>query len=255
MHLLAVDIGNTNITLGAFEGGSLLHQWRISSHPFRTTDEYLSITSQLFNHYSFFPDRVILGSVVPPLIREWEGVCTGLGVPLRVARPLHPDLMPLNVETPTEVGIDRIIDSWMALQKYPPPLLVIDFGTATTIDVVGVSGDYCGGVILPGLDLGAEALFRRTALLPQVSVRKPPSVIGRNTVDCIQAGLYYGWLEMTRGLIKRISKAVCGKVTVISTGGLSSIFAEDSDFADFIEPNLTLEGLSLIDSRWESFPA
>ena len=253
MRLLAVDIGNTNITLGAFDEGTLHHQWRISSRPFRTTDEYLSIISQLFNHYRFYPDRVILGSVVPPLNREWEGVCKGLEVPLRIVRPLHPDLLPLNVETPTEVGIDRIIDSWMALQKYRPPLLVIDFGTATTIDVVGPTGDYCGGVILPGIDLGAEALFRRTALLPQVSVRKPTSVIGRNTVNCIQSGLYYGWLEMIRGLVERIRREMEVDVTVITTGGLSSVFADDSGFADHVEPALTLDGLYLIDTYWERY--
>jgi type III pantothenate kinase len=255
VRLLAVDIGNTNITLGAFQEGSLLYQWRISSRPFRTSDEYLAILCQLFHHDGFFPERVILGSVVPPLNREWEGVCVSLGVPLRVVRPLHPDLIPLNVETPLEVGIDRVIDSWMALQKYPPPLLVVDFGTASTIDVVGPAGDYRGGVIFPGLELGAEALFRRTALLPQVSVKKPASVIGRNTIDCIQSGLYYGWLEMTRGLVERISRSLGGKVTVITTGGLSSVFAEDSNFADHIEPALTLDGLCLIDSRWESYPS
>lgn len=255
MNLLAVDIGNTHITLGVFGEGQLLHQWRITSRPFRTGDEYLSILAQLCGHHDFNPERMILGSVVPPLDREWEGVCASLGVPLRVLRPLHPLILPLNVDEPRTVGIDRIINSWMALQKYTPPLLVIDFGTAVTLDVVGAEGDYQGGVILPGLELGAEALFKRTALLPQVSVRKPPSVIGHNTIDCIQSGLYYGWLEMIHGLVRRTQESLGQKATVIVTGGYSSVFKEDMDFVDHFEPTLTLDGLSLIDARWESFPA
>jgi len=162
-------------------------------------------------------------------------------------------LLPLNIDHPDEAGVDRIVDTWAALRKHDPPLMVIDFGTATTFDVAGPEGDYRGGIILPGLELGAEALFQKTALLPQVSVRKPPSVIGSNTVDCIRSGLYFGWLEMIRGLTVRIKNEFEEPVTVITTGGLSQVFSEDADFIDFSEPHLTLEGLMRVDEMWERF--
>jgi type III pantothenate kinase len=253
LRILTADIGNTHITLGAFVEGILLHEWRIASRPFRTADEYLSILDRLFSHYSFYPDRMIQGSVVPTLESEWEQVGRNLGVDVRMVRPLHPDLMPLSIDNPHEVGIDRVVDSWAALQRFPPPLLVIDFGTAITFDLVGKAGDYCGGIILPGINMGAEALHRGTALLPQVSVRKPANVVGRNTIDCILSGLYFGWLEMTRGLISRIEREVGTDLPIILTGGLATLFGEDCRFADAIVPTLTLEGLHLIDQQWEQW--
>ncbi len=253
MNLLVADIGNSHITLGAFTDGYLAHQWRISSRPFRTSDEYAAVLSQILERDGFCPERLTLGSVVPPLEVEWEALgLEKLGVETRVLRPLAPDLIPLNIDTPEEAGIDRILDSWAALQRFKPPLVVVDIGTATTFDVVGPGGDYQGGIILPGPDLGAEALSRRTAALPQVSVKKPPSVIGRNTVDCIRSGLYFGWLEMIRGLVDRIRSEFEDPLTVITTGGWARTFADDSSFADHIEPNLTLEGLALVDRAWET---
>lgn len=254
MRLLAVDIGNTNITLGAFQDGLLRHEWRLSSRPFRTADEYGAMLAQILEQHTYSPNRLILGSVVPRLEDEWVRMAEEiLKIEIRVVRPRKPDLLPLSIDHPEEAGVDRIVDAWAALQKFDPPLLVIDFGTATTFDVVGPRGDYQGGIILPGVELGAEALFQRTALLPQVSVRKPPSVIGRNTVDCIRSGLYYGWLEMTRGLVNRIRSEFDRKMEVITTGGLSRLYAEDADFVDRVEPHLTLEGFQLIDRDWESF--
>ena len=253
MNLLVADIGNSHITLGAFTDGELIHQWRISSRPLRTADEYVAVLAQILDRDGFCPERLTLGSVVPSLEVEWETLgLEKLGVETRVLRPLAPDLIPLNIDTPEEAGIDRIVDSWAALQKFNPPLVVVDIGTATTFDVVGPKGDYQGGIILPGLELGAEALFRRTALLPQVSVKKPPSVIGRNTVDCIRSGLYFGWLEMIRGLVDRVRSEFEDPLTVIMTGGWARNYADDLGFADHLEPNLTLEGLALIDREWET---
>lgn len=250
MNLLAVDIGNTNITLGAFTEGRFLHEWRIASRPHRTADEYGALVHQLLDRDGFAPDRMILGSVIPALESEWERLASEiLGIKVRVLRPGNPDLLPLNIDTPSEAGIDRIIDSWTALQKYKPPLIVIDVGTAVTFDVVGPEGDYQGGIILPGLELGADALFTRTALLPRVKIERPPNVIGRNTVDCIRSGLYFGWLEMLRGLAQRVKAEFDQPVTVIATGGLARTFAEEVDFADHFESNLILEGLNLIDQR------
>ncbi len=254
MRLLTVDIGNTNITLGAYRQGVLLHEWRISSRPIRTHDEYGAVLAQILAQHSYFPDRLIIGSVVPKLEDEWVQVAESLlKVEVRVVHPRKPQLLRLSIDHPDEAGVDRIVDTWAALQKYPPPLMVIDFGTATTFDVAGPDGDYRGGIILPGLELGAEALFQKTALLPQVSVRKPPSVIGSNTVDCIRSGLYYGWLEMTRGLVQRIKREFDRPVEVITTGGLSRVFADDADFVDHVEPYLTLDGLKWIDEKWDTF--
>lgn len=254
MRLLAVDIGNTNVTLGAFQDGLLGHEWRLSSRPFRTADEYGAMLAQILEQHTYSPDRLILGSVVPRLEDEWIRMAEEiLKVEIRVVRPRNPDLIPLNIDHPEEAGVDRIVDAWAALQKFDPPLLVIDFGTATTFDVVGPEGDYQGGIILPGVELGAEALFQKTALLPQVSVKKPPSVIGRNTIDCIRSGLYFGWLEMTRGLVNRIRSEFDRKMEVITTGGLSRLYAEEADFVDRVEPHLTLDGLQWIDRDWESF--
>lgn len=253
MKILAADIGNSHITLGAYDQETLVHEWRIASRPFRTADEYLAVLSVLFDHNGFRPERMITGSVVPPLEGEWEKVAETLKIPLRIIRPLKPDLLPLHVDTPEEVGVDRIINSWAALQKFDPPLLIIDFGTATTFDLVGCEGDYCGGIILPGLELVSEALFRRTALLPQVSIRKPPSVIGRNTIDCIRSGLYFGWLDMTHGLIERIKSELKKDVCVIVTGGFSAAFGQDAAFAHHIMPTLTLDGLHGIDMKWDQY--
>lgn len=252
VNLLAVDIGNTNITLGAFSGGNLAREWRIASRPHRTADEYGALLHQLLDREGFSPKRMILGSVIPALESEWERLGREiLGIEVRVLRPGDPELLPLNVDNPSEVGVDRIVDSWTALQKYKPPLVVIDVGTAVTFDVVGPEGDYRGGIILPGLELGAEALFTRTALLPRVKIQRPPSAIGRNTVDCIRSGLYFGWLEMLRGLTVRLKAEFEQPVTLIATGGLARTFAEDADFADHFETNLILEGLNLIDQKWE----
>ncbi len=253
-RILAVDIGNTHITLGAFSDSEILHEWRISSRPIRTHDEYGAVLTQILKQYAFDPDRLILGSVVPKLEDSWIRVGQEiLGTDVRVIHPCEPLLLPLNIDHPHEAGVDRIVDTWAALQKYSPPLIVIDFGTATTFDVAGPEGDYRGGIILPGLELGAEALFQKTALLPQVSIRKPPSVIGSNTVDCIRSGLYFGWLEMIRGLVSRVKAEFSQPVQVITTGGLASVFTDDADFIDHSEPHLTLEGLKKVDEMWETF--
>jgi len=249
VNLLAVDIGNTHITLGGFRGENLASTWRITSTPPRTADEYGSILLPLLVRSGFPTDRMILSSVVPSLEAEW--IIVGeevLEVETRNVGSEKLNLMPLSVDHPEEVGVDRVVGSWAATKLYSAPLIVIDFGTATTFDVVGPEGDYQGGIILPGLLWGAEILAERTALLPHVTLKKPAHVIGTNTVDCIRSGLYYGWLDMTRALVARLKAELGQEAPVVTTGGLCDAFGDDDDFSDYREPTLILEGLRMVDA-------
>jgi type III pantothenate kinase len=253
--LLTIDVGNTNTVLGVFEGASLLAHWRLTTRREQTADEYGILVRNLFAASALDParvDAVALASVVPPLTpvlvelaRQYlsqEALVIGPGVKTG---------MPILYEPPGDVGADRIVNGVAAFAAYGGPVIVVDFGTATTFDVITRRGEYVGGVICPGIGISADALFQRAARLPRVDVRNPGRVVGRSTVGSIQSGLYFGYGAMCEGLIARIRAELDEPVRVVATGGLAETLATEIPSIEAVDPVLTLTGLRLI---WERNP-
>ena len=256
--LLAIDVGNTNVTIGVFDGERLAHSWRLAALRERTADELGIFLVKLFEQAGIAPstvDGIAIASVVPPLTRPMEEMCeryfshqplvvdaTNAGIPVRY--------------TPAgDVGADRLVDAVAAWEKFgrarQVPLIVVDFGTATTFNAISSKGEYLGGVICPGINISAEALFQRAARLPRVDVRKPAAVIGQDTVGAMQSGLFYGYVELVDGLVRRMRTELTDgdKAVVIATGGLAGVLATATASIQQVDQNLTLDGLRLIWSR------
>lgn len=248
--LLAVDVGNTHITMGIYYKEKQICNWRISTNRRKTADEYGILLRQLFanQHQNLDTiDAVALSSVVPPLtasLVEMALDCFGIN-PL-VIGPGVKTGMPIRFDNPKEVGADRIVNGVAAFHKYGGPVIVVDLGTATTFDVISAKGEYLGGAIAPGVGISTDALFSYAAKLPRVELIKPPRVIGKNTVACMQSGIMYGLLGQVEGIVARIKKELQSQVTVIATGGFASLFEAEQGVVDYVDPFLTLEGLRLI---------
>jgi type III pantothenate kinase len=249
--LLVVDVGNTNIVLGIYLGDELVRSWRLSTARDRTADEYGILAKELVAGTTTIPlDGAIVGSVVPPLngtisqmIKQYFGV-----EPLFVEPGVKTGIA-IHVDNPQDVGADRIINCVAAFERWGGPSVIVDFGTATTFDLVTANAEYVGGVIAPGLNISAEALFARAARLPRVDVRRPPTVIGTNTVVNMQSGIYFGYLGLVDGILARIKDEVPGLKRVVATGGLASLFEDDSEHIDEVDSELTLKGLKIIFDR------
>jgi len=252
--LLAVDVGNTNVTLGIFDyasqGAALHHHWRMSTHREQTSDEVLVTLHGLFEQAGCqveeFTD-VILSSVVPPLMPIWERVCLKLlERPPLVVGPGIKTGMPVRYENPREVGADRIVNSVAAFEIFGGPVIAVDFGTATTFDCVSEQGEYLGGAIFPGIHIAMEALFDRASMLHRVEVTRPRAVIGRTTTQSLQSGLLFGYAGMVDAMVARIRKELGDGARVIATGGLAARIASETDSIEKVEPFLTLEGLRIL---------
>lgn len=250
--LLTVDVGNTNTVLGVFEGSDLRVHWRLTTRREQTADEYGILVRNLFRGSEVDPDRidgVALASVVPPLTPVLVALARQyLGHEPLVVEPGVETGMPILYEPPGDVGADRILNGVAAFAGYGGPVVVVDFGTATTFDVITKLGEYAGGVICPGIGISADALFQRAARLPRVDVGHPGQVIGRSTVTSIQAGLYFGYAAMCEGLIARIRTELGETIRVVATGGLAETLAVEIPSIEAVDPVLTLTGLRLI---WE----
>ena len=249
--LLVVDVGNTNIVLGVYDGQELKGHWRISTDRVRTTDEYGVLIMNLFLHDKTIDaddiDGVIISSVVPPLMPTLERVSRRyFKVEPIVIGPGTKTGMAIKYDNPREVGADRIVNAVAAYEQYGGPLIIIDFGTATTYCAVLENGDYIGGVITPGVMLSAEALFQRAAKLPRIEVKDPGQVINRNTVQSMQSGMFYGYVGQVEGLVARMKAEMPEGVQVVATGGLAPLISAATDCIDHVEPMLTLEGLRLL---------
>lgn len=250
--ILAVDIGNTNIVLGIFDGEKIYCSFRLHTDAQRTTDEYASTIILLMNSKGIDIKNIkgaVISSVVPPLIYSFTKFCVKyLGIDPMVIAPGVKTGMPIRYENPKEVGADRIVNSVAARDKFGSPVIVLDFGTATTFDVVNSKGEYAGGVICPGVKLSAGILHAKTAKLPEIEIEKVEKVIGKNTIHSLQSGIYYGYLSMVDGVLERIMLEEFGRtdVKVIATGGLGSVFARESKYIEYYDPDLTLTGLRLI---------
>lgn len=251
--LLAIDIGNTNIVCGVFRGETLAAKWRLATRTDRTADEYGLDCLQLCRHHGIEPESiraVAVASVVPSLDVVVERMCQAFfqREPLFV-NASNQRILRVAYRPPEDVGADRIANAAAAYRKHGGPLVVLDFGTATTLDAVSRDGAYLGGAIAPGLHLAAEALAARTARLPRVTVAKPAQPIGRSTLESIQSGLYYGHFFLVEGLVGLFKESLGAGTRVIATGGLAGTFGDDLPWLDAQEPDLTLEGLYYIYSN------
>jgi type III pantothenate kinase len=263
--LLAIDIGNTNIVVGVFDEDRLLHSWRLSTQPQRTADEMGMFVLQLFQHGQLTPrdiDGVVLASVVPTLTRPTlEMARRYFDRDALLVDGATDTGMPLLVDEPRQVGADRIVNGVAAHARYgraadgsARELIVVDFGTATTFDAISSGGDYLGGVICPGVNISADALFQRAARLPRVDVRKPAAVIGRTTVAQMQSGLFYGYVGLVEGIVRRMRAEMGGEVACIATGGLAEMIAPDTPAIGAVDRDLTLHGLRIIWRRNRGTP-
>jgi type III pantothenate kinase len=250
--LLCVDIGNTNIVVGVYRGDELLTHWRLSTDYDKMPDEYGLMILGLLEHSGLRVQEiegVIVASVVPPVTNLFaemvdhylhlKPLIVGTGVKTGVA---------IRYESPRDVGADRVVNAAAAYRLYGGPACVVDFGTATTFDALSASGEYLGGAIAPGIYIGADALFKRTAKLPPVDLQRPGRAIGTNTMDALRSGILFGYVGLTEGMIARFRAELGPEMRVIATGGLAEVIAAETDQIQHIDPWLTLKGLRMI---WE----
>ena len=250
--LLTIDIGNTNLTLGLYEGDKLGAHWRLATDHNRMPDEYgLQFLGLLQNANKTLKDiqGISVASVVPPLTARVVQACREYlkQEPLVVDAGVKTGIK-IRYEDPKAVGADRVCDAVAVMKLYGGPACVVDFGTATTFNAVTKDGEYLGGAITAGINLAAEALYTRAAKLPRIDLQVPPSVIGRNTVHAMQSGLLFGYVSMVEGMVNRFRSELGGDMKVVATGGLAEVVAHETKVIDIIAPWLTLEGLRLI---WE----
>lgn len=248
--LLAIDVGNTNITLGVFSGERLISTWRLASDRERLPDEYAVTVLSLIEADGIRRgdiDRAVMTSGVPILTTVIEEMCRRYFkvTPLRVGAGIKTGLRIL-YEDPREVGPDRIVDAVAALRMHKPPLIVVDLGTATVFDVVSREGDYLGGAIAPGIGLATDALVNRAAMLRRVELRAPRNVIGNNTAAAMQSGIILGYVSLVEGMVARIKAEVGDDAWVIGTGGWAQTIARETDVFDHLDESLTLTGLRLV---------
>lgn len=249
-NLLVVDAGNTNIVLGIYRGDELVSSWRLATARERTADEYGILARQLVGDVHASLAGAIVASVVPPLNSALSFMIQKyFGIEPMFVEPGVKTGIAIHVDNPLEVGADRIVNCAAAHHAYGGPAVIVDFGTATTFDVVTANAEFVGGVIAPGLNISAEALFARAARLPRVDIRRPDHVIGTNTVVNMQSGIYFGYLGLVDGILARIKREVPDLKHVVATGGLATLFAEDSEHIDDVDTDLTLRGLKIIFDR------
>jgi type III pantothenate kinase len=251
--LLVVDVGNTNTVLGLFDGERLVHSWRLTTERQRTTDEYGILCRNLFElagvEWSAIT-AIAIASVVPPLNHTlWRMSVVYFKVEPLFIDPAKNAGMPVRYTPPSDVGADRIVNGVAAFARYGGPAVVVDFGTATTFDAISRDGEYLGGVICPGLQISAEALFSRAARLPRVEIARPDEVIGTTTVGSIQSGLFYGYVGLVEGILHRMLDELGPDTRVVATGGLASLIGRGTNLIEVVDSDLTLEGLRLIYER------
>ena len=251
--LLAIDVGNSNNVIGLFSGDKLLTHWRIRTEWTRTSDEYWVLIKEfiLLNDVEVeIIDDIIIACVVPPLVpilkemsRKYfscDPLIVGPGIKTGIS---------ILYKNPAEVGADRIVNSVAAYEKYGGPLIIVDFGTATTFDAVSKKGEYLGGAIFPGVQLSLEALFKNAAKLPRVEIAEPEHAIGKSTIESIHSGTVYGFISMIDGMVLKIQEELQEKARVVATGGIVDLIASKAKSIDTIDPFLTLEGLRIIHQR------
>lgn len=249
--IVVMDVGNTNIAFGVYEGKKLLNHWRMATDREKTSDEFGMFFMNIFNHEKLDVGKVeavLLASVVPPIMYSLEhAIKKYFKLEPIVIGPGIKTGINIKYENPREVGADRIVNAVAALEIYGGPFIIVDFGTATTFCAVTANAEYLGGVICPGIKISAEALFQKAAKLPRIDLSKPDTVIGRNTVASMQSGIVYGYVGKVDYIVKRMKKEMKeDNIKVIATGGLARLIASESETIDEINGLLTLEGLRMI---------
>ncbi|ABU57393.1 type III pantothenate kinase [Roseiflexus castenholzii] len=248
--LLTIDIGNTNIKIGAYQGERLTAHWRVTTERHRLADEYLVLLHNLFDLGGIDPrhiDGCAISCVVPPLTGEFRALCHKyFRVDPLMVNASTPTGLQYKVDAPAELGADRIANSLAAFRRYGGPVIVLAFGTATTFDVITATGEYIGGAIAPGIGISADALFRLAAKLYQVELVRPPKVIGTNTIHHMQSGVILGYAGLVEGLVRRMQAELGTSCPVVATGGLAELIAAETEAITTVEPYLTLDGLRLI---------
>lgn len=253
--LLAIDSGNTNAVFAVYEGDTLRASWRVSTNARRTADEYAVWLTQLLGLAGLTPgdiDATVIANVVPDAAFNLLSLCRRYlnSEPLVIGSADCNPGIGIDVDMPAQgVGADRIANSVAAQDRYKVPLMVIDFGTATNFDVVDKKGNYCGGIIAPGPNLSLQALEMAAAQLPHIAIKKPPAVVGRNTISAMESGVFWGYVGMLEGLVRRIREERGETMGTVATGGLAPLFANATDAIEKVDPDLTLWGLRLIYRR------
>lgn len=254
--LLVIDVGNTNIVAGVFDDKELVRHWRFSTDRSKTADEYGILLRSMFNYTRMPMDQIkaiIISSVVPPLIVPLCHMCERyFELTPMVVGPGIKSGISLRYDNPREVGADRIVNAVAAFDKYSKkgmPMIIVDFGTATTFCALLPTGEYLGGAIAPGIGISTEALFQRTAKLPRIELIKPKNVISRNTVNAMQAGVIYGFVGQMDGIVRHMKEELGGNAFVVATGGFANTMAAESDSIDVVEPFLTLDGLRILHEK------
>ena len=248
--LVTIDIGNTNIAVGVFDGDRLKVTWRVATGIHRLADEYGTLFLNLLQRQGILLSKIrgaALCSAVPPLVSTLHEVCQEyLGISPLVVEPGVRTGIRITIDNAREVGPDRIVNAVAAHHLYGEPVIIIDLGTATTFDVVSGGGDYLGGAIAPGIAIATEALFTRTAMLPRIELVRPKQVIGRSTISAMQSGIVFGYIGLIEGMVRRIEQELGSKTKVIATGGYAQLLAEETPAIDIVNSDLTLVGLRLI---------
>ncbi|WP_160203314.1 type III pantothenate kinase [Priestia megaterium] len=248
--IFVLDVGNTNTVLGVYDGDELKYHWRVETSRNKTEDEYGMTIKALLEHVSLsFKDihGIIISSVVPPIMFALERMCQKYFhlKPLVVGPGIKTGLN-IKYENPREVGADRIVNAVAGIQLYGSPLIIVDFGTATTYCYIDENKQYMGGAIAPGINISTEALYSRASKLPRIEIARPNSIVGKNTVSAMQAGILYGYVGQVEGIVSRMKEQATVNPKVIATGGLATLIAKESDIIDIVDPFLTLKGLQII---------
>ncbi|WP_260288348.1 type III pantothenate kinase [Peribacillus aracenensis] len=251
--IFVLDVGNTNTVLGVYDEDILKYHWRIETSRHKTEDEYGMVIKSLLQHEDLSFDQfdgIIISSVVPPIMFALERMCKKyFGIKPLIVGPGIKTGLNIKYENPREVGADRIVNAVAGIQEYGSPLIIVDFGTATTYCYINEDKQYMGGAIAPGINISTEALYSKAAKLPRIEISRPEGIIGKNTVSAMQAGILYGYVGQVEGIVNRIKEQSNLEPTVIATGGLATLIANESTVIDVVEPFLTLKGLQLIYKR------
>lgn len=251
--LFVIDVGNTNTVLGVYQEDELIHHWRIETNRYKTEDEYGMVIGSLLQYADIKFEEfnsVIISSVVPPIMFALERMATKYfkQKPLIVGPGIKTGLN-IKYDNPKEVGADRIVNAVAGIAQYGSPLIIVDFGTATTYCYIDENKNYIGGAIAPGINISTEALYTKASKLPRIELSRPSNIVGRTTVEAMQVGILYGYVGQVEGIVKRMKAQAKVEPTVIATGGLASLISKESDIIDVMDPYLTLKGLHIIYKR------